>query len=82
MEYLPVLLTLSWTKFDEKIHIFSYFNYLYFQFVGRGPLTRIKDSKLSRHQVRITWTDQGIQIKQLASNPSYLNTRPLVKVLF
>lgn len=47
--------------------------------LGRGPLTRIKDSKLSRHQVRITWTDQGIQIKQLASNPSYLNTRPLVK---
>lgn len=47
--------------------------------LGRGPITRIKESKLSRHQVRINWTDKGIQIKQLASNPSYLNTRPLIK---
>jgi aprataxin len=47
--------------------------------LGRGPLTRIKDSKLSRHQVRITWSDKGIFVKQLASNPSYLNTRPLAK---
>ena len=48
--------------------------------LGRGPVTRVKDSKVSRHQVRITWTDDGIYIKQLAENSSFLNTRPLKKV--
>jgi len=47
--------------------------------LGRGPLTRIKDIKLSRQQVRITWSDSGIYVKQLADNSSYLNTRPLFK---
>eukprot|EP00088_Acartia_fossae_P051920 TRINITY_DN5844_c0_g1_i10.p1 TRINITY_DN5844_c0_g1~~TRINITY_DN5844_c0_g1_i10.p1 ORF type:complete len:322 (-),score=51.48 TRINITY_DN5844_c0_g1_i10:200-1165(-) len=47
--------------------------------LGRGPVTRVKDSKVSRHQVRITWTDDGIFIKQLAENSSFLNTRPLKK---
>jgi len=47
--------------------------------LGRGPLTTIKDSKVSRQQVVVSWNDRGIHMRQLGNNPSYINHRPLVK---
>jgi len=47
--------------------------------LGRGPLCRVKDSKVSRHQLRVTWDDEGIRLKQLGENQSYIRDRPLFK---
>ena len=49
-------------------------------FLGRGPVTRVKDTKVSRHQVRVSWDDRGIHLVQTGENPSYLDGRPLAKV--
>ncbi|XP_023322893.1 aprataxin isoform X1 [Eurytemora carolleeae] len=47
--------------------------------LGRGPVTRVKDTKVSRHQVRVSWDDQGIHLSQTGENPSYLDGRMLSK---
>jgi len=47
--------------------------------LGRGPKTRIKDGKVSRHQLCILWDDYGISVSQNGDNSSYINGRPLVK---
>jgi len=47
--------------------------------LGRGPLTRVKDTKVSRQQLRATWDDRGIFLRQTGDNPAYVNTRPLKK---